>query len=136
MTYNGDKVSWEPLTVSGIGLVLSHLYVQDPIPENGVELPRTALRTALRTAHSIKEGRLRTTSAPDGFRNPEARRNTLNAVRIMMETSNINGRAKTGKDGLVTSTGRHTPDNGSYTKFCAGLVGIFVSRFQPKLIYH
>src|SRR5258706_8776065 len=132
MTYNGDKVSWEPLTVSGIALVLSHLYVQDPIPENGVELPRTALRTARRTAHSIKEGRLRTTSAPDGFRNPEARRNTLNAVRIMMETSNINGRAKTGKDGLVTSTGRHTPDNGSYTNFSSDSFETMFSPFPRK----
>ena len=44
-----------------------------------------------------------------------------------MEISNINGRAKGGKDGLVTSTGRHTPDNGSYTNLSAdSLENLFI----------
>ena len=53
-----------------------------------------------------------------------------------MERSNINGRAKGEKGGLVTSTGRHTPDNGSYTNLSADPLEKLLPRFQRKWTHH
>jgi len=72
--------------VSGREIVLSQRYAHHAIPEHGAELPRTMIRSA----HGMRKGRGRTISVPDCFRNAAARRNILNAVRIMIPRSGIN----------------------------------------------
>ena len=72
--------------VSGREIVLSQWYAHQAIPEHGAEL----LRTIIRSAHGMRKGSGRTISVPDCFRNAAARRNILNAVRIMTARSDIN----------------------------------------------
>jgi hypothetical protein len=57
--------------------------------------------------------------APDCFRNAAAKRYVLNAVKSIITTSNANGMAKAEKAVKDMPIERHTPDNGSYTKFSA-----------------
>lgn len=115
--------------VSRRAVILSRWYARHPITEHGVELPRTMIRRA----HSMKKRKYCTISLPDSFRVAVARRNILNAVRVMIVTSDINGIAKTAEDPLSVgeiSSDRHTPDNGSYTNSSAESLEALFPRFQ------
>jgi len=117
--------------VSGRAIVLSQWYAHHAIPEHGAEL----LRTMIRSAHDMNKINGRTISVPDCFRIAVARRNILNAVRLMIATSNINGIAKDPLGATEVSGNMHTPDNGSYTVLSADSLETTFPRFQREWTY-
>ena len=92
-----------------------------------MQLARTKIRNLCKVHR-----RVHTITAPDTLLTAAAKRYVLNVVRITIIKSNANGMENIPRGLKDASTGRHTPESASYTKFSADPLETTYRGFQRK----